>query len=158
MTAEGEYDRASPTQVAAANLKRLQESLRTLEEFGKIVDQALGRELEALRYRAYTLERRDRDGRVGEREAGRGEAVRAVDGCELSGCTRLDHTSAPRPAGPTSSNFAKRLLSAANFWSALEPFDTGRRKQPFFLSSTIRPRSPGSPTPTAFISGRTIFR
>ena len=54
-TAEGE--RASPVAVAAANLKRLQEALRSLEEFGKIHDPDLGRSLEAIRYRSYTLEK-----------------------------------------------------------------------------------------------------
>ncbi|MBM3979123.1 MAG: thiamine phosphate synthase [Planctomycetes bacterium] len=56
-TAGGEYDRASPAHVALVNLKRLQESLRSLEEFGKVFGPDLGRALEALRYRAYTLER-----------------------------------------------------------------------------------------------------
>jgi thiamine-phosphate pyrophosphorylase len=57
VVAPGEYDRASPARVAAANLKRLQEAFRSLEEFGKLVGPELGRDLEALRYRAYTLER-----------------------------------------------------------------------------------------------------
>ncbi len=56
-TAGGEYDRASPAHVALVNLKRLQEALRSLEEFGKVFGPDLGRDLEALRYRAYTLER-----------------------------------------------------------------------------------------------------
>jgi thiamine-phosphate pyrophosphorylase len=56
-TAGGEYERASPLHVAAVNAKRLQEALRSLEEFGKVFGPELGRELEALRYRAYTLER-----------------------------------------------------------------------------------------------------
>jgi thiamine-phosphate pyrophosphorylase len=57
VTAAGEYDRQTPTQVAMVNLKRLQESLRSLEEFGKLFGPELGRDLEALRYQAYTLER-----------------------------------------------------------------------------------------------------
>lgn len=57
VTAAGEYDRQTPTQVALVNLKRLQESLRSLEEFGKLFGPELGRDLEALRYQAYTLER-----------------------------------------------------------------------------------------------------
>lgn len=56
-TAGGEYERASPLHVATVNAKRLQEALRSLEEFGKVFGPELGRELEALRYRAYTLER-----------------------------------------------------------------------------------------------------
>ena len=57
ITAAGEYDRSSPAQVALVNSKRLQESLRSLEEFSKLFDPGLSRELEAIRYRAYTLER-----------------------------------------------------------------------------------------------------
>ncbi|MBY0461223.1 MAG: thiamine phosphate synthase, partial [Gemmataceae bacterium] len=56
-TSGGEYARSSPAHVAQVNLKRLQESLRSLEEFAKVFGPALGRELEALRYAAYTLER-----------------------------------------------------------------------------------------------------
>ncbi len=56
-TSGAEYERASPAHVAVVNLKRLQESLRSLEEFGKVFGPDLGRELEAIRYRAYTLER-----------------------------------------------------------------------------------------------------
>ena len=72
VTAGSEYERSSAAGVAAANLKRLQESLRSLEEFGKLIGPDLGRELETLRYRAYTLEsaivgrgRGGRDGRGG---------------------------------------------------------------------------------------------
>jgi thiamine-phosphate pyrophosphorylase len=57
VTASGEYERASTPAVAAINLKRLQESLRSLEEYGKVLNPNLGREFEPLRYRAYTLER-----------------------------------------------------------------------------------------------------
>jgi thiamine-phosphate pyrophosphorylase len=57
VSASGEYDRATAADVAAANLKRLQESLRTLEEYGKLFGPGLGRELEAIRYQSYTLER-----------------------------------------------------------------------------------------------------
>ena len=47
----------SPAQVAAVNLKRLQESLRSLEEYGKLFGPEFGRRVETVRYRAYTLER-----------------------------------------------------------------------------------------------------
>jgi thiamine-phosphate pyrophosphorylase len=53
--AEGE--RASPAAVVQANLKRLQEALRSLEEYGKLHGPDFGRSLEALRYRSYTLEK-----------------------------------------------------------------------------------------------------
>jgi thiamine-phosphate pyrophosphorylase len=54
---ESEGRRGSPREVAHVNLKRLQEALRTLEEFGKLYGPDLGRTVEALRYRSYTLER-----------------------------------------------------------------------------------------------------
>lgn len=54
---EREGIRTSARAVAIANAKRLQESLRTLEEFGKLYGSVFGGRLEALRYRAYTLER-----------------------------------------------------------------------------------------------------
>jgi thiamine-phosphate pyrophosphorylase len=57
VTAGGEYERHTPAQVAVVNLKRLQESLRSLEEFGKLFGSELGRDLETLRYQTYTLER-----------------------------------------------------------------------------------------------------
>jgi thiamine-phosphate pyrophosphorylase len=52
-----EFERSSLAAVVEANLKRLQEALRSLEEYGKVRSAELGRAVEALRYRAYTLER-----------------------------------------------------------------------------------------------------
>jgi thiamine-phosphate pyrophosphorylase len=52
-----EHDRASPSAVVLANFKRLQEALRSLEEFGKVRSAELGQAVEGLRYRSYTLER-----------------------------------------------------------------------------------------------------
>src|SRR5262249_44978718 len=52
-----EMDRAAPLQVLTAGCKRLQEALRCMEEYGKLLNATLARNLEALRYRAYTLER-----------------------------------------------------------------------------------------------------
>ncbi|HEX7449517.1 MAG TPA: thiamine phosphate synthase [Pirellulales bacterium] len=54
---DSEMSRPDLPSVATANAKRLQEALRTLEEFGKVVDAAMAAELEQLRYRSYTLER-----------------------------------------------------------------------------------------------------
>ncbi len=54
---ESEGRRHSPREVAHVNLKRLQEALRTLEEFGKLHSPDLGQAVETLRYRSYTLER-----------------------------------------------------------------------------------------------------
>jgi thiamine-phosphate pyrophosphorylase len=52
-----EYERTSPAHVATANLKRAQEAIRSLEEYGKIFRPSLGTALERLRYRVYSLER-----------------------------------------------------------------------------------------------------
>jgi thiamine-phosphate pyrophosphorylase len=53
----GEMARESPADVARVNFKRLQEALRSLEEFGKVLAPDFAGGLEALRYRTYTLER-----------------------------------------------------------------------------------------------------
>jgi thiamine-phosphate pyrophosphorylase len=57
ITTAGEFTRHTPSAVAIANVKRLQEALRSLEEFGKILSPEFARTVEGLRYEAYTLER-----------------------------------------------------------------------------------------------------
>ncbi len=57
LTTPSEFDRASLRDVVGANLKRLQEALRSLEEFGKVRNPLCAQVLEQLRYRSYTLER-----------------------------------------------------------------------------------------------------
>lgn len=57
LSTPSEQHRASLRDVVQANCKRLQESLRSLEEYGKIHSASLGQALEQLRYRSYTLER-----------------------------------------------------------------------------------------------------
>jgi thiamine-phosphate pyrophosphorylase len=52
-----ERTRHSLTGVVEANLKRLQEALRSLEEFAKLSRPALAARIEQLRYRSYTLEK-----------------------------------------------------------------------------------------------------
>lgn len=52
-----EMDRHSLVDVAQVNLKRLQESLRSLEEYGKLCGPNVGERLKRLRYESYTLER-----------------------------------------------------------------------------------------------------
>jgi thiamine-phosphate pyrophosphorylase len=55
-TAE-EWDRPSIAAVVQANAKRLQEAMRSLEEFGKIANLEFAQQIEKLRYASYTLER-----------------------------------------------------------------------------------------------------
>jgi thiamine-phosphate pyrophosphorylase len=57
ITTPQERERDSLSDVLRANVKRLQESLRSLEEFGKVLSPTLGQAAERLRYQAYTLEK-----------------------------------------------------------------------------------------------------
>ncbi len=57
IAAAGEYARSSPDDVARVNGKRLQEALRSLEEFGKLESAPFAREAEAIRYAAYAMEK-----------------------------------------------------------------------------------------------------
>ncbi len=52
-----EQERATLVDVLTANAKRLQEALRSLEEYGKVLSPPLGQAVERLRYQAYTLEK-----------------------------------------------------------------------------------------------------
>lgn len=52
-----EQERTTLADVLTANAKRLQEALRSLEEFGKVLSPQFGQAMEKLRYRAYTLEK-----------------------------------------------------------------------------------------------------
>lgn len=52
-----EQNRSDPAAVCAASLKRAEQSLRSLEEYGKIVDGGFAAQMETLRYRLYTLEK-----------------------------------------------------------------------------------------------------
>jgi thiamine-phosphate pyrophosphorylase len=58
LTAGGEYHRQSLAHVCQINLKRLQEALRSLEEYGKLLDSTWAQQVEQLRYRTYHLEAR----------------------------------------------------------------------------------------------------
>lgn len=57
LTAEAERRRPDLGSVLTANFKRVQEALRSLEEFGKTLDADFGAAMKQLRYRVYSLER-----------------------------------------------------------------------------------------------------
>ncbi len=57
ITTPGEGQRADVHEVARVNVKRLQEALRSLEEFGKVIDAPAAAKIEQLRYRSYTAEK-----------------------------------------------------------------------------------------------------
>jgi thiamine-phosphate pyrophosphorylase len=57
ISTDREHARHMLTDVVRANLKRLQEALRSLEEYGKMFCAIVGERLEAFRYQSYSLER-----------------------------------------------------------------------------------------------------
>lgn len=57
LSTAAEMTRRDLPDVAAANVRRLQESLRSLEEFGKVLDPNIATRCEQLRYRSYTLQK-----------------------------------------------------------------------------------------------------
>jgi thiamine-phosphate pyrophosphorylase len=57
LTTPSEANRPDVASVVTANFTRLQETLRSLEEFGKVLNPSVAAELKQLRYRTYTLHR-----------------------------------------------------------------------------------------------------
>ena len=53
-----EISRSCTADVVVANLRRAEESLRSIEEYGKVIDPAMAAEAEQIRYAVYTLEKR----------------------------------------------------------------------------------------------------
>ena len=56
LTTGSEYIRESPSQIATINCKRVGESLRTLEEYGKTISTEFAQLCEKLRYQFYSIE------------------------------------------------------------------------------------------------------
>jgi thiamine-phosphate pyrophosphorylase len=54
---DNEQNRADAWAVCAASFKRIEQSLRSLEEYGKLTDARFATQMESLRYRLYTLEK-----------------------------------------------------------------------------------------------------
>ena len=69
-----EQVRENPRAVLAANFKRIAEALRSLEEYGKLVDVWLAGRFEVLRYDIYTLEKLTMTAVAAHREPGRRQA------------------------------------------------------------------------------------
>src|SRR5437588_4378955 len=57
VTTLDESRRADLAAVAAASFKRVEQALRSLEEYSKLLESSLAAEFESLRYNTYTLER-----------------------------------------------------------------------------------------------------
>jgi thiamine-phosphate pyrophosphorylase len=52
-----EAARSDAWDVCAASLKRTEQALRSIEEYGKLIEVSVGRQAESLRYRLYTMEK-----------------------------------------------------------------------------------------------------
>jgi thiamine-phosphate pyrophosphorylase len=57
ITTAGEQNRCTAWDVCTASFKRTEESLRSLEEYGKLLNNVFAATVESLRYRLYTLEK-----------------------------------------------------------------------------------------------------
>lgn len=79
-----ESERLDAWGVCAASFKRAEQSLRSLEEYGKIVSTEFAGQCESLRYRLYTLEKTFDVNRISRD---------ALDGCTL--CVLVDGHSSP---------------------------------------------------------------
>ena len=68
--------------VCAASLKRTEQSLRSLEEYGKLVDADFAGQCESLRYRLYTLEKAIDVGRTSRERLADVTLCVLLDGCD----------------------------------------------------------------------------
>ena len=77
-----EFARSDLAGVATANWKRLQEALRSLEEYTKVGHPAAAATIERLRYRSYTLERAAEIARASLDRLSVARVCVLIDGCE----------------------------------------------------------------------------
>ncbi len=82
LSTSGETRRESAAAVFGANLTRLQEALRSLEEFGKLLDPGMAAALKQLRYRSYTLQRAVETTRTGLERLAQVRLYVLIDGGE----------------------------------------------------------------------------
>lgn len=82
LTTSSERCRDDLAEVVRANFARLQESLRSLEEFGKLVKAGLSEAFKQLRYRVYTLERAVEITNGGLKRLASVRLYVLVDGCD----------------------------------------------------------------------------
>ena len=80
-----ERERSSPAEVLQVNARRLQEALRSLEEFSKIFSPELGQAFERIRYQSYTLETRPHARKLRSRSPGQRPFVCAGHGGAVPG-------------------------------------------------------------------------
>ncbi len=88
-----EYRRVDLAAVVAANGKRVQQALRGIEEYAKVVAPQLAPEMESLRYRAYTLERSITVLQTSLQRLASARLYILMDGCDsLAACQHLART------------------------------------------------------------------
>jgi thiamine-phosphate pyrophosphorylase len=92
-----EFARENVSEVLTANFLRVQEGLRSLEEFGKVLDPVIGQKIGQLRYRTYTLQRAI-------------DATRA--GCERLAAARLYVLLDGRASSEDFERLARQLIEA----------------------------------------------
>lgn len=78
----GEYVRESLPDVALANAKRVEQALRCLEEYVKLLDAGAARRFEALRYRAYGLHQSLEQVRAAQQQLGERRVQVLIDARE----------------------------------------------------------------------------
>ena len=152
ITVSGEMVRRSPTEVAGVNLKRLQEALRSLEEFGKLLSPDLAGGFEAIRYRTYSLERALVIGRDARDRLQNGKLYVLVSAAARRG-PRLDD---PRSRGRRGRHLStsRKGLTDRELWNEPERPPLTRETRTLFILND-RPTSPASSKRTAFTWGRT---
>ena len=116
ITSPTEPKREDLADVATAACKRLTESLRTIEEYGKFVAPREILRIERMRYDAYTLEQRLQDRLAVAGQVRRGPPVRADHAHAVPRQHPRDEPAPPSPAGPTPSNCATRTAATPNAW------------------------------------------
>jgi thiamine-phosphate pyrophosphorylase len=79
---DAEGRRGSAWEVCAASFKRTQQSLRSLEEYGKLIDGHFAPQMEVLRYRLYTLEKAADIGRTSRERLEDVTLCVLIGGCE----------------------------------------------------------------------------
>ena len=130
LAAEAEMRRADPADVARAALKRLEEALRSLEEYGKTLDAEAASGIEAIRYAAYEVElqmfRPPRRGLAQARlcvlldpEAAQGDDLAAVGRAALRGGAEVIQLRAKRATDRERLAWARDLREATRQHGAL---------------------------------------
>ena len=92
ISAEGEYERPTMDDLLSANFSRLQESLRSLEEFSKMLNPQTARQFEQLRYQGYMLHKDVALPQNGGNSSSDLAALETAESVSSSSCNRSQST------------------------------------------------------------------